>query len=137
MGMMDEGKKILGLISAVENKDLLESFAKYQQDIFALSSENVGLKEENAKLKQQLATREELVLRNNFYWIEGGEDPKQPYCVRCTDAADTPKPMLSFPVNGALGCPGCGMVLCEDGSAPDTHTRGIVQRTLLTSRTTP
>lgn len=69
MGILDTAKDVITLVQKADNLELVKQVLALQSDIMKMMDENRSLKDENRALQAQLHTKQNLIFRNNRYWL--------------------------------------------------------------------
>lgn len=88
MGILDNIKNVADIVRKADNIDLYKQILDLQQEAMELIEENNELKNEVSELKKSVTTRENLVFKNNMYYLDESEELTGPYCSVCWDIRD-------------------------------------------------
>lgn len=109
MNIIEGFKSATELIQKIDNIELYRKILDLQSEAMGLVDQNNVLKEENKELKEKLKIKDNLVYRNNVYWLrlqEGTEDG--PFCSRCWDV-DNKLVRHAHLLTNFYVCPQCNM----------------------------
>lgn len=107
MGIVDSAKELADLIKKVGDVELYRKIVELEGEIIELTRQTRTQEEEIERLKGLVATKEKMVFRKPFYFLEN--DP-QPYCPKCWEVdkiavhLDGPSEVVAGP---RYDCPNC------------------------------
>ncbi|MFA4890887.1 MAG: hypothetical protein WC604_00835 [Candidatus Gracilibacteria bacterium] len=83
MGIYDAAKDAAKILKEAGKIEEYQKILDLIDDLFEKRNEIEKLKEENAKLKDQVKVKDEYIYKNNCYWHKETKDG--PFCSRCFD----------------------------------------------------
>ena len=107
LGIIDNAKELADLIKKVGDVELYRKIVELEGEIIELTRQTRAQQEEIERLKSLLATKEKMVFRKPFYFLDG--DP-HPYCPKCWEVdkitvhLDGPAEVIAGP---RYDCPNC------------------------------
>ena len=85
MSIIDNAKEIALLIKKYNDQDLYQKIVDLRDEIFALKEENMKLKSEIAESLRKKDIGDSLVRVGNCYYKKDDNEHKQPFCMACFD----------------------------------------------------
>jgi hypothetical protein len=85
VGIIENFKDVLKLADAANNLDLYKKLAELQNSVLGLQEENRELKDQLARLADQLSTHRTLRHDGERYWSEQDGKRDGPFCAVCWD----------------------------------------------------
>lgn len=85
MSLIDEIKSIASTIQKIDNIELYRKVLNVQQEALEAVEENDKLRKENTELKEKFKNRENLIYKNEAYWMVVNDVKDGPFCSRCWD----------------------------------------------------
>ncbi len=108
MGILDTAKDVITLVQKADNLELVKQVLALNKDIMVMMEENRSLRDQIRELKEQLHTKQALVVRGNHYWVrkeDGTEDG--PFCTACQDSDHKLIRMTEGATRGHFYCQVC------------------------------
>jgi hypothetical protein len=84
--ILNEARELAGLIQALENQDLYQRIVGLRDQIFALSEENLALRERVRDLERNQQVNAQIFREGNVYYLKTANEKKGPFCMTCWDA---------------------------------------------------
>ncbi|MBT8083214.1 MAG: hypothetical protein KJP08_06965 [Gammaproteobacteria bacterium] len=85
MEIIDIGRKILDAVEAADGVAASKLILELQGAALDLRDENARLREQLAELEAHIDLIDQMRFDGTFYWRGDGEDKRGPYCQKCLD----------------------------------------------------
>lgn len=86
MSILDDLKNVASTIQKIDNIELYRQILDLQNEVLQVVTENMELKGQLARAREQLSVRQSLRFENNAYWTgEDLETSDGPFCAKCWD----------------------------------------------------
>ncbi len=107
MGIFDNFKEVADLVKKIGDVELYRKMVELEGEVIELTRQNRAQEEEIGQLRNLVSTKQRMVFRKPFYYMEGDEHP---YCSKCWEV-DNVSVHLRGPIKVAAGpgyeCPNC------------------------------
>jgi hypothetical protein len=113
------------MVSGIQEHEIYDQLGDLRLEAFALKEEILRLKKENLKLKDQIASKEKAVFKNDCYYF----DDDGPYCPRCFDTKGMKVRMLESDNNMGTKfnrCPECNTQTVKENYQIETFEESYI-----------
>lgn len=107
MAIFDELKSVAGVLQEAGKIPQYQQILEVQEKLLGMQSHIFDLETENRELKQQIKTKEDLIVKNDAYWTKEGDGP---FCLTCHGAKNLLIRMISWG-KGQHKCNNCNHVV--------------------------
>ena len=121
MVVFDDLKSIAKVLQEAGKIEQYRKILEVQEKLLEMQKRTGELDEENKKLQDKLAIKENLFYKNNAYWIKRGSTKDGPFCSRCWDKNKDLIRMHPMPNTAYADCPECKNSVQIDPSYNPEH----------------
>lgn len=108
MGIFNQLKSIAKILQEAGKIKQYQQILEVQEKLLEMQSKIQDLEKENSELKEKLKIKENLIYRNNVYWINNKDKEDGPFCPRCWDADKKLVRLQPFDKSDySYDCPNC------------------------------
>lgn len=110
MAIFDELKSVAGVLQEAGKIPQYQQILEVQEKLLEMQKHIFDLEVENRELKEKVKTREDLIVKNDAYWLKDGDGP---FCLTCHGAKDLLVRMVSWG-SGQHKCNNCNHTVDTD-----------------------
>lgn len=85
MAIFDELKTIGKILQEAGKIEQYQQILETQEKLLEMQKKIIDLENENQKLKEQLDIKDNLIYKEELYWLKNGSYEDGPFCSRCWD----------------------------------------------------